>query len=221
MATETIRFSRVVEESGQPETYTLWVKPNQDKAFSTLLRQNRVMTVHQETVGPKADYGLVGYTEDRHRSLLVFPKSLKSFEGKRIIGIKYDELKGAASADPEPDRAEPQKKSANPKPSRKNSEAKKAVLQKEAQPARPVPVLKPKKEKPAPKVEKEKLAPASPNQIAFPKPEIVKREKPVAAEDPSEELARLKKAVRGALEALSKDKPVTAFNLLKSTIESD
>jgi outer membrane biosynthesis protein TonB len=209
-----------VEKAGQPESYTLWTKPDQDKAFAAFLRQNRVMSVHQETVGAKADYGSVGYTQDRHGSLLVFPKSLKSFEGKRIIGIKYDELKGATSADPEPYRAAPQKKSRKRRPPRKGPEEKKAALQKEPRPTKPAPAPKPKKEKPAPKAKKDEPAPPPPpNQIAFPRPEIVKREKPVAAKDPAEELARLKKAVRGALEALSRDKPVTAFNLLKSTIE--
>jgi hypothetical protein len=53
------------------------------------------------------------------------------------------------------------------------------------------------------------------------KPEVVRLHKPEKAEDLAEEVARLKTAVRKALEALSKDKPVTAFNLLKATIQSD
>ncbi len=210
MATETVRFSRVVQQSGQPETYTLWVKPDQDKAFAALLRQDRVLTVHQETAGAKADYGLVGYTEDRHRSLLVFPKSLKMFAGKRIIGIKYDELKGMSSSDSAP--APPPKK---------------GVASKKHFPP-------PKIHKPA-RAEVREKKPVSPpqNQIPFPKPEVVRFEKPEKAEEPekvakepekmvtedsADELSRLKKAVEKALEALAKDKPVTAFNGLKEAV---
>jgi hypothetical protein len=113
MAAKSIRFSQIVEKVGRPETYTLWAKPEQDRVFSSLLKRNRVMTVHQETVGSKADYGEVGYTHDLHSSLLVFPKSLKRFEGKRIIGIKYDELKEASVA--EPAREPKQKPAKSPK----------------------------------------------------------------------------------------------------------
>ena len=206
MATETIRFSRIVEAAGQPETYTLWVPPDQDKVFAKLLRQNRVMTVHQEATGSKADYGTVGYTEDRHRSLLVFPRSLKRFAGQRVIGIKYDELKGPASAEstaPAP---------ASSAPSRRASPASKPKEN------------KPPSEKPAPKkapLFKEPASPPPPNQIPFPKPEIFKREKPAKPESAAAELASLKKAIKKALDALAQDKPVTAFNLLQATLESE
>ena len=198
MATETVRFSRVVEEAGQPETYTLWMPPDQDKVFATLLRQNRVMTVHQQTTGSKADYGTVGYTEDRHRSLLVFHRSLKRFAGQRIIGIKYDDLQGVTAQEHSPVVA-----SAVPTRS-------------------PAPARKPKEKKPAPKkalLPKEQASPPPPNQIPFPKPEIVKREKPGKPENPAAELASLKKTIKKALDALAQDKPVTAFNLLQATLE--
>ncbi|MGI8430980.1 MAG: hypothetical protein ACR2MW_01635 [Chthoniobacterales bacterium] len=39
MATETVRFSLVVAEASQPETYTIWMPPDQDKVFAKLLRQ--------------------------------------------------------------------------------------------------------------------------------------------------------------------------------------
>ncbi len=210
MASTTVRFSQVVEKAGQPEAYTLWVKPEQDKVFTSLLRQNRVMTVHQETVGSKADYGSVGYVEDRQRSLLVFPKSLKRFEGKRIIGIKYDELKEATSAAPEP--------------AKKVTRTKTSPKKKAPRATKPTPTSKPPKPKPKPTPKTKKKPeppPPPPNQIPFPKPEIVKRAQPAKAEDPAEELAAIKKAVRQALEALAKDKPVTAYNLLQSAVESD
>ena len=200
MATETVRFSRVVEEAGQPETYTLWLPPDQDKVFAKLLRQNRVMTVHQETTGSKADYGTVGYTEGRHQSLLIFPKTLKSFAGQRIIGIKYNELQRGASAASVVASAVPSRWAAQ------------TPKRKEKKPSRPK--SDPKKTSPP-----EKPAPPPPNQILFPKPEIVKREKPTKPENPAAELANLKKTIQKALDALAQDKPVTAFNLLQATLE--
>ena len=203
MATETVRFSRVVEEAGQPETYTLWMPPDRDKVFAKLLRQNRVMTVHQETTGSKADYGTVGYTEDRHRSLLVFHRSLKRFAGQRIIGIKYDELQGATVQEHSPVVAS-------------------AVPRRSPAPARKTKEKKPPGEKPAPKktpLPKEPASSPPPNQIPFPKPEIVKREKPAKPDNPAAELASLKKTIKKALDALAQDKPVTAFNLLQATLE--
>ncbi len=217
MAAKSIRFSQVVEKAGRPESYTLWAKPDQDKVFASLLKQNRVMTVHQETVGSKADYGEIGYIHDLQSTLLVFPKSLKRFEGRRIIGIKYDELEETSATEPErkpkQEPARSPKKAAPPKKPPKEEER--------------IPAAKPKKEKPAPgpKAKKEKPVPAPPpNQIPFPKQEIARRQEGDEAleaekvENLAKELATLKKEVRKALDALSKDKAVTAYNLLTAAI---
>jgi hypothetical protein len=119
---ETIRFSQVVERSGQPEPFTLWVKPEKDRKFQSALKDHRVLTVHQDTVGSKADYGTVGFTEDSHAQFLIFPKSLKRFEGKRIVGVKYELLKEDVS---------PKKKSAlatlRPTTSKKPAPAKNVI----------------------------------------------------------------------------------------------
>jgi hypothetical protein len=88
----TVRFARVVATSGQPEAYTLWAAPEKDRALQAALKQHRVMTVHQENAGSKADYGQVGFDPKNHGSILLFPKSLKPFEGQKIIGVKYDLL---------------------------------------------------------------------------------------------------------------------------------
>jgi hypothetical protein len=93
MTSTTIRFSQVVEASGLPESYTLWMDPKKDKSFQSALKENRVMTVHQNTTGLKADSGEVGYSNASAGEILIFPKSLKRFEDKKIIGIKYDLLK--------------------------------------------------------------------------------------------------------------------------------
>jgi hypothetical protein len=86
----TARFAKVVEAVGKPEIVSLWTKPERDKSFMAAVRQNRVMTVRQETVGSSKDFGIVGFIREKNVSYLVFPKTLKDFQGQRIVGIKYD-----------------------------------------------------------------------------------------------------------------------------------
>lgn len=90
LAMKTVRFSQVIARSGQPEIHTLWTAAEDDREFQTALKEHRVLTVHQETVGSRKDYGEVGFTQDRTGNFLIFPKSLKTFEGRRVVGVKYD-----------------------------------------------------------------------------------------------------------------------------------
>ena len=87
-----VRFAEVVEESGRPQPVVLWTDPKRDPSLQAAVRANRVMTVRQETVGTQKDFGVVGFHRVAYASYWVFPKSLKRFERKRIIGIKYDLL---------------------------------------------------------------------------------------------------------------------------------
>jgi hypothetical protein len=85
---KTARFAEVVEKSGKPEVYTLWQKPAADRHFQSLNKNNRVMTVQKSEGG--RDFGLIGFKERKGASYLVFPKSLKRFAEKRIVGINWD-----------------------------------------------------------------------------------------------------------------------------------
>lgn len=89
---KTARFAEIVKEAGAPETYLLWVPPEKDKVFQRALKEHRVMTVHQENVGTKKDYGSVGFTQEAHAEYLIFPKSVRRFEGRRVVGINYELL---------------------------------------------------------------------------------------------------------------------------------
>ena len=89
---KTTRFSDVVDKAGAPIAYTLWKLPSKDRKFQAALNQARVMTIHQANVGTRKDYGTVGYKKEPASMLLIFPKSLKRFEGKRIVGIRYEKL---------------------------------------------------------------------------------------------------------------------------------
>jgi len=87
LKTKTIRFSQIVEECGQPNIYTLWEKPAADRRFQTQLKNNRVMTVQKTESG--TDFGIIGFKERKGARHLVFPKSLKQFVDKRVIGIDW------------------------------------------------------------------------------------------------------------------------------------
>jgi hypothetical protein len=90
MKVKTARFADVVEKSGQPQSYTLWLKPAADPQLKKLLDQHRIMTIRR---GAGADFGEVGFHKAKSTIYLQFPKSLKRFEGQRIVGIKWDMVK--------------------------------------------------------------------------------------------------------------------------------
>ena len=49
------------------------------------------MTIHKSGAG--TEFGMIGFKERKGASYLVFPKSLKRFEDKRIVGINWDLVK--------------------------------------------------------------------------------------------------------------------------------
>jgi hypothetical protein len=84
---KTSRFRAVIEKCGQPQVYTLWQKPKTDRHFQSLLKNNRVMTIRPTESG--ADFGEVGFQAKKGARYLAFPKSLRRFEGERIVGIDW------------------------------------------------------------------------------------------------------------------------------------
>lgn len=85
---KTARFTDVVDKAGKPGVYTLWQKPSADRRFQSLIKNNRVMTIQKSQSG--TDFGVVGFNERKGATYLVFPKSLKRFSNKRIVGIDWD-----------------------------------------------------------------------------------------------------------------------------------
>jgi hypothetical protein len=88
---KTARFAVVVEKCGTPEVYTLWQKPEADRQFQSLLKKHRIMAVQQSDTG--SEYGVTDFCERKGARFLAFPKSLRPFEEKRIVGIKWDLVK--------------------------------------------------------------------------------------------------------------------------------
>ncbi len=84
---KTARFSEVIENCGKPHVYTLWQKPSADRHLQAQIKKNRAMTILKSESG--TDFGIVGFKESREARYLIFPKSLKRFAEKRIIGIDW------------------------------------------------------------------------------------------------------------------------------------
>ena len=91
LKTKTKRFADVVEGAGKPEVYTLWQKPAQDRHLQSEIKNNRVMTIQKSETG--SEFGMVGFKEKKGASYLIFPKSLKRLENRRIVGINWDLVK--------------------------------------------------------------------------------------------------------------------------------
>jgi hypothetical protein len=49
------------------------------------------MTVQKSESG--TEFGIVGFKDRKGASYLVFPKSLKRFENKRVVGINWELIK--------------------------------------------------------------------------------------------------------------------------------
>jgi len=89
---KTVRFSALVDSAGNPDNHLLLVKPEADKTLQKAIKAKRVVTVFQSAVGNKTDHGEVGFQAGPSRQYLIFPRSVGAFEGRKVVGIKYDWL---------------------------------------------------------------------------------------------------------------------------------
>ena len=87
LKTKTARFSQIIEDCGKPQVYTLWQKPSADHHLQLQIKNNRAMTILKSESG--TDLGIVGFKESKEARYLIFPKSLKRFAEKRIVGIDW------------------------------------------------------------------------------------------------------------------------------------
>lgn len=90
---KTARFAQVVSKCGRPVVHDQWLTPEKDATLKKAVKDNRLMTVHIHTVGSQKDHGETGLTKGGQRVLLIFPKTLRAFDGRRIVGIDYGLLK--------------------------------------------------------------------------------------------------------------------------------
>ena len=87
LKTKTARFSQVIESCGKPQVYTVWQKLSADRHLQAEIKKNRMMTILKSESG--TDFGIASFKESRDARFLIFPKSLKRFADKRIIGIDW------------------------------------------------------------------------------------------------------------------------------------
>ena len=104
---KTVRFQQIVAASGRPEIYLTWSAPEEDALLMKALKQSRVMTLHQTVRGTAKDYGTIGLQMDAHAQILIFPRSLKKFADRRVVGIDYNAIgqPGRAPASSKPQRS--------------------------------------------------------------------------------------------------------------------
>jgi hypothetical protein len=92
LTTKQARFAVVVEKCGRPKTYTLWQQPGKDRHFQSQIKRDHIMTIARTETG--TEYGMVGFLERQGALYLEFPKSLKRFANRRIVGIKWELVQG-------------------------------------------------------------------------------------------------------------------------------
>ena len=195
---KTVRFSVLVNDAGKPDTYLLFVKPEDDKTFQKAIKAKRVVTVFQNASGNKTDHGEVGFQPGPSRQYLVFPKSVGAFDGRKVVGIKYDLLESAPI--PKSKRAE------RPAPQPKRKPVRRQAVKAEKVATEP-------KEKA--REERAEELEASRKVVKFPEPAAAE---PEEDDEESEAIEEIKAQVRKAMAELEKGKQVAAFNLLKRIV---
>ena len=105
-----VRFSKVVEKCGQPEVYLLMSETDPD--FQKALQADKIMSLSDDSHGAGTESGTVGYARKRKGQLLLFPKTLKTFENMKVVGIKYDLFAGDEINEPAPNKKATARKSA-------------------------------------------------------------------------------------------------------------
>ena len=103
MKMKTARFGTVIAKCGKPVPHLAWVDVEKDRELKSALGANRVMTIHQIARGGHKDFGTVGLSKGPHTQILLFPKSLRRFNDRRIVAIDYDLVLGAAKFQPATD----------------------------------------------------------------------------------------------------------------------
>jgi hypothetical protein len=100
---KNLRFVKLVEQSGNPETIELWEDPGKIPALQKAIKENRILTISHAPTGSKKEFGLVGFHQQPKATYLIFPTKLpKTSDDTTVIGIRYDLLKESEPARPKP-----------------------------------------------------------------------------------------------------------------------
>ncbi len=207
----TARFSQVLAKSGTPHVHLTWTTPTRDKTLRAAVEHCRLLTVHQNARGQKKDFGLVGLHPGKSVQYLVFPKSLRAFAGKRVVGIDY-----AAVAE---DSLTPVAKSSiTPRPHAKPAEGR------DVSPRRPS-TAAPSGDRtrgPLPKPSRPETAgfPTPSRKASLPKADIVAFSSPPPSPAPAK-ASPWRDAVRQAAADLKRGKTIAAYDRLQRLLASE
>jgi hypothetical protein len=97
---DTVRFTELLKHGGKPQVYLPFTDPRADRNFQKLVRAHRVLTIKQTPTGTQKDHGTIGALFEKYVTYLIFPKSLEQYAERRVVGIRYDQLKGTPSVLP-------------------------------------------------------------------------------------------------------------------------
>ncbi len=73
--------------------------PAADRTLQAAARQARVATDHQDARGAKKDFAEVGVVPGKGAQFLIFPKSIRRFADRRIVGVRYDLIADATTVE--------------------------------------------------------------------------------------------------------------------------
>ena len=111
-----LRFGDLVRKAGRPQVVTLWTDPRRDRSFTRAIQQNRVLTVLRQPATQHADFGNIGFQQQREALYLVFPRPLPENRDSRVVGINYQLLEEPEAPGVKPAPAKREKPPPKPKP---------------------------------------------------------------------------------------------------------
>jgi hypothetical protein len=185
-----VRFSKIVETVGKPSVHLLWMEPAKDRVLQKAINANCVMTIHQYLTDTRSDFGVVGFQKGIPGQILIFPRSLKCFAGRRVVGVKYDLLEWPAV----PRNQQSVRTGSAKRPAKQKSHGTE------------IPSVTGKR----PAGEERVTA----RVIKFPTPEADNED------EPHPDVVEIKDQVRHALKVLGEGKRLAALNLLKRIVDS-
>ena len=212
---KTVRFSKVVDECGSPEVFLLLREDDPD--FQKALKANRIMTLTGRDHNGGTDSGSVGYDPQSRGQLLEFPKSLRTFADRKVVGIKYDLLQKEAD---EPEES-PKPRASRPKASHSTGvQSPSAKLRSKT----PRNTQASPQSKTAPEHQR-RVEPPAAREVDTARSKVLKfpglvRKRTANEGSPPEApaVSAMKGYARQALRALEKNNSVAAYNLLKKIV---
>ena len=191
------------------------------------------MTIEAGSAGGKTDVGKIGFEtgSGKPAQFLIFPKSLKSFEGARVVGIKFDLVAQPKLADVDPlqhaKSARPRGKApkdsrattSNPTPAPTATDARPRAEEREtiSEEVRNVPDIVPF-EPPSPSSKERRREKSSSEKVSRPSKAADSKKEKAATGEHTKDPTALIREVRAAMKELERGKSVAAYQRLARAV---